>query len=384
MTTPVPDDFRVFAERLTRELSAVYAQAESALVATMGRIMAKHGGVLPSDLVARYQVILEMRQAAADTVDYVARTANPKIEQIVRRAAMAGEATAAAQLREAIGITPAEFAGITRVLPGVLAAESIALDLASKLSVVTSRVTRFADDAYRAATSIEASLAVLGAQTVDTANRNAWNRLMGRGISAFVDRSNRVWNLASYSEMAVRTSVVRAYQDASVQRLADGGINLVRVIAGMEGCDRCGPLANQILAVSGMDGPRRVTVQDALVDGRYVTVDVVNTIAGAARDGWRHPNCRCVLVGYFPGLPSPASVTRYDPVREKQRTDLRGFERKVRYLKRQVSGALTESDRAKFKQKIRDTQAAIRQHVKATGATRLPNRERTNLGYRER
>jgi predicted amidohydrolase YtcJ len=87
----------------------------------------------------------------------------------------------------------------------------VADDLSHRLDAAAVRITRFADDAYRAAVVSGAVTQALDNATPVEAAAQAWRELSAKGITGFTDKSGRNWNLASYVEMATRTATQRAY-----------------------------------------------------------------------------------------------------------------------------------------------------------------------------
>lgn len=373
------------ADRLARDIAGMYGQAEQALVAEIARIIRTHGGGRePLPMAERLAALREMRLAAQRVVGILDQNMPDLAEQIVAEAARSGTQAATAQLHAVADLTPGILDRIARVLPGLFAAEAIAADLSSKLDAVHLRILRFPDDAYRAAIASTAPDVALGFVTSRVSSRNAWDRLMAQGITGFTDRAGRNWNLATYTEMATRTAVIRAYSDAGQMRMAQAGVDMYTVIVGNDACQKCAKYAGSILSNVGPVGD--VLVEHATIDGQYLTVHVADTVTGATEQGWRHPNCRCTLVAFFPGLRNPATVTKsnYDPQMEADREHLRALERKVRKAKLAEAGALTPDDAKAARADIRGLQARIRQHIADTGLMRQRDREQLDYGFSTR
>lgn len=368
------------ADRLARAMAGMYGRAEQALTAELARVARQHLAGRLDKLAA----LREMRMAAQRIVA-ILHTGMPSLaESIIAEAARSGTQQAMQQLRDTLG--DVDMDRILQVLPGALAAEAIAADLTSALDQMHLRILRYADDAYRAVIAATAPQAVLGLTTARASSRAAWDRLVAQGVTGFVDRAGRNWNLATYTEMATRTAIIRAYSDANQHRLAQAGISLYQVIVGNDACQKCAAYAGLILSADSVTGPHETTVQHATQDDIWVTVQVADSVTGAKENGWRHPNCRCTLIGYFPGLDSPATVTQttYNPVMEAEREQLRALERDVRKEKLREAGALTPEDAAESRSSIRLLQARIREHIDATGLMRQRDREQIDYGFHSR
>lgn len=382
MTAPVGDlTAREASIRIARDMSRMYGQAESLLVSSIARIVRKHGD--PASFVEQAQMMAEMRRAAKTVVDILSNAAPTYAQRIVQAAADDGRLVAADQLLRLGGMTPERFATIDRVLPGVQSVHVIAEDLIYRLLSTHPRIMRFADDAYRAATAYSASLQVLGLQTGPQVQRAGWDRLMSQGVTGFIDRGGRHWNLATYVEMATRTASIRAWSDANQTRMAEAGITLYQIVVGNDACAKCARWAGSIVAATGPAGPQWRLMEHATHDFEYVQVHIDGTVDEAKQQGWRHPNCGCTLIAYFPGLPNPIVVnkTTYDPAREKAREALRGMERDIRRAKLEKAGALTDLDRHRAVKKIRGRQADIRAHIETTGLNRQRPREQLDYGF---
>lgn len=293
-------------------------------------------------------------------------------DRVIRIAATEGEAAAAAALR---------FAGVNAVAPiagtSSQAVAMVALNLESRLEVLNQRLTRYPQDAYQRIVALYSPNTLLGVTTSRVQQASAVQRFLSEGITGFVDKSNRRWTIGAYAEMAGRTTVNRAFNDAGIWRMGQAGINLVTVVRGLDSCRKCASWAGKILSTDGSPaGPRALphSTRD-----QTVTVNVAGTVAEARAAGWGHPNCRCRLVAYSPGLTVPQDDTTYDEVAEKERAQQRAFEREIRSAKRREASAMTDTDRRKAAQDLRAAQADMRDFIRDTGRKRQSYREQ--LGF---
>ncbi len=176
--------------------------------------------------------------------------------------------------------------------------------------------------------------------------------------------------------MAGRTSVARAFNDAGVWRMQQSSINLGTITGGLDACKRCAPWIGQIISFDGRTG--EVTLPHA-TEERTVTVQIKGTLDQARAAGWGHPNDRCKVVAYSPGLAIPQADFQYDEDAEKERADQRALEREIRAAKRREASAMTDTDRRKATQDVRDAQADMRDFIARTGRNRQSYREQ--LGF---
>ncbi|MDR6867675.1 hypothetical protein J2Y69_002279 [Microbacterium resistens] len=292
--------------------------------------------------------------------------------RLIRIAAEEGEAAAAASLR---------FAGTPPLsaLPGTSsqAVAMVALSLESRLEVLNQRLTRYPQDAYQRIVALYSPDTLLGVSTSRVQQAAAVQRFLSEGITGFVDKVNRRWTIGAYAEMAGRTTVNRVYNDAGIWRMGQSGIHLVTVVRGLDSCRKCAAWAGKILSTDGT--PAGPVVLPHATRSESVTVDVAGTVEEARAAGWGHPNCRCRLVAYSPGLTVPQGDTTYDEAAEKERARQRALEREIRSAKRREASAMTDTDRRRAAQDVRTAQADMRDFIRDTGRHRQSYREQ--LGF---
>lgn len=264
-----------------------------------------------------------------------------------------------------------ELDDIRDKLPGVDAIQALAGELSNRMSSTHMQILRWQDDAYRQVVADRAVDVLAGTSTRLRASQVIWERLLEQGVTGFVDKSGRNWQLTSYVEMATRSTVMQATIEAHLARLKEMGQDLVQVSDAPQECKRCRPFEGKILSASGPAGRR--TVEHYLTD-EPIVITVTDTVAGAITKGLFHPNCRHRLVVYLPGVTKPLKDTA-DPQGDADRQHLRALEREVRKNKRLAAGALTREARLGAEEKVRDFQERIRDHVANTTAKRQRHRE---------
>ncbi|WP_100811778.1 phage minor capsid protein [Microbacterium sp. BR1] len=334
----------------------------------------------------RAVAIRELQGQAVAMVDRL--KAADLAQRLVDVAAREGEAAAAAQLgfaarQAAPAIALPMLGGQTAVsaltLTGTAtqAATLVALSLESRLEILNQRITRYPQDAYQRVVSLYSPSTLLGVTTSRVQQAATVQRFLAEGITGFVDRSNRRWTVGAYAEMAGRTSVNRAFNDAGTWRMGQAGIHLVTVVRGLDSCARCAAWAGKILSTDGTPaGPRLLPRQTGT---GAVTVEVSGTVDEARASGWNHPNCRCRLVPFMPGLTVPQEDTTYDEAAEKERAEQRRLERDIRAAKRREVSAMDDMSGRRAKADVREAQAEMRAFIERTGRNRSSYREQ--LGF---
>lgn len=172
--------------------------------------------------------------------------------------------------------------------------------------------------------------------------------LAEHGITGFVDKAGRKWDLATYVEMATRTSVSNAWDDMQAAAAIRSGLDLVKTgTYSQEGsCPLCIPWLGRILSLTGA------------TDG-YPTVD------DAKEAGWRHPNCRCFWVPIGASLATDVTnpVDLDDAAQVyKASQHQRALERHVRAAGRHAQSAITPKAKTRARRELAAARAASAAH----------------------
>lgn len=400
---PDPDGFDVedFIEQLSLDLSNRYRDVENELIEQLAIRTYRDlelqrlapdaivgGGLTVAERRAqnealarlaahRAQAIRELQALAVSLTERL-RIADLAAE-LVRIAATEGEAAAAAMLGFGSRF-PAGVTGVGSRAVGSYAGQAVAslgLSLQSRLEVMNQRITRYPQDAYQRIVSMTAPNAILGANTSLQVQQQAVRKFLGEGVTGFVDVSGRRWTIGAYAEMASRTAINRAFNDATVWRLGQSGIRLGSIVGGLDACSKCGPWIGKVVSLDGSPGGPRL-VRSATSDA-MVTVNVAGSIDQARNAGWSHPNCRCRVAAFSPGLSVPQSDYKYSPEAEADRERQRELERRIRAAKRDAATAPNDVARKRAQQEIAERQAEMREFVGETGRPRASYREQLHF-----
>lgn len=362
---------------LVAQLTELFGSAERRLLAAVA-LQLRAGLDAGVDAPARALNLGNLQRDARTIALWLSQQYPDVVESILETAAEQGAAAALSELPKAGGRVVEDLAS-ARTLPGLGAVVSLTSDLTNSLADVTQRVLRFPQDVYQRAVAMSAPSVLLGMGTTRTAQQAAWGSLLRQGVTGFTDVRGRRWALSSYVEMATRSATRRSYDDAKVATMQANGISLVSIVVGAGSCKACADWAGKILRTDA--GPTgRIRVPNLAGDGE-VTVTVAGTLDDAKRHGWKHPNCRCSVVAYVPGLSVIEDVTHYDPEAEAARQRLRHLERETRKAKIEASAAVDDASTKAANVRVRAYQAQIRDHVAETGLIRQRNREQPNLGH---
>ncbi|MEU6168083.1 phage minor capsid protein [Streptomyces tanashiensis] len=358
------------AENLAAAVASLYEEAELALIERVTRALAQ-GLDSPRWIDLKMAAIGNLRAAVEEIIIALQADASGAVHQALAEAYDRGQQAAIAELG-ALATGPALAAA--EALPAAPAVDRLAAALVQETGPAHLRMLRTALDVYRTVVAEASAAPLVGATTRREAAGRALAKFADRGVTGFVDRSGRAWNLTSYVEMATRSAVGRAAVEAHTDRLAAAGVDLVIVSDSPEECDRCKPWEGKVLRRGGPSGPGMVEAEHATDDGRTVRVRVAGSLPEARATGLFHPNCRHTVSIYLPGMtqprPKPPSRATYKQTQEQRR-----LERQVRAWKRRAAASVDEAARRKANAMVRTYQGRIRELVAETGLPRKARRE---------
>ncbi|MFE0036828.1 phage minor capsid protein [Streptomyces sp. NPDC059015] len=362
------------AEDLARAVAMLYEQAELTLIEKLRAALAE-GIDSPRWAELKLAALGDLQAAIIEVIAALETDASGAIHQAVSEAYDRGQQAAVAELG---AVATGQAAAAAVALPSAPAVERLAAALVSETGPVHLRILRATLDTYRTVIAEASAAPLLGAQTRRQAAARALAKFAARGVTGFVDRRGRAWNMASYVEMATRSAVGRAAIEAHSDRLGAAGIELVMVSDAPEECPRCKPWEGKVLTRGGAGGARTIEVEHATEDGRIVEVRVAGSLPEARSAGLLHPNCRHDVRAFLPGLtrrPGPKEQRSRATYEQSQKQ--RYLERQVRAWKRKAAGALEEGERKRATAHARAYQARIRELVAETGLPRKSHREQT-------
>lgn len=111
-------------------------------------------------------------------------------------------------------------------------------------------------------------------QSIDKVKREITKLLGDQGFSVLTDRGGHTWTLRRYSEMLARTHVIKASNEALVNRAGQFGVDIVQISTHFGACPICTPYEGKLYSLSG-------------TSETYPSLSVSLPI---------HPNCRHVLL----------------------------------------------------------------------------------------
>ncbi len=241
---------------------------------------------------------------------------------------------------------------------------------------------RYMDDVYRR-TILRADAALTaGGVTMQQAVDLAVKDFLRQGITCIRYKNGRRVNIASYAEMALRTSNTRAMLLGEAQKRERMGIDTVLV-------SQYGACSNTCLPWQGL-----VYIDDvwqpyhgdsnAAMGGSYgysLNGRSYPLLSVAVRGGLFHPNCRHTASTWIEGVsrkPKPMDKAKIEAV-SKLEAKQRRMELKVREDKRLVEGTQDPDKVKEYKAALRRDQKALREFVDEHGDVLRRDRWRERL-----
>ena len=185
-------------------------------------------------------------------------------------------------------------------------------------------------------------------QAVDMATHD----FLSRGINCIQYANGARVNIASYAEMALRTSTRRATLIGEGAMRAELGQNLVYVSQYGACSDTCLPWQGQVYWDD-------VYTPGAKPDEKYPR------LSEAIGGGLFHPNCRHKSSTWYPGVSKIPPLMDEETVRQNAQLESqqRYNERQIRKYKRMEEGSLDPVNQAKYANKVKQWQARQRQLI---------------------
>lgn len=362
---------------ISKETVGLYRAAEHAILADVTKRLAQ-GLDAPDWAVRRLGALSTLRATAEAILKLVLEAAAAAIRTALGKAYRLGEGAALLDLpAQLLPRNPDAVAARPRAraeVPRARLIENLATALVADIGAKHSNVVRDITDAYRQVIAEATAVSIAGNQTRRQASQFAFQKLVDRGLTGFVDKSGRRWRLSSYVEMAVRTVTQRAAIQGQVDKQLAMGQPFGIVSDHVQECPLCRPFEGRVLRLD--DGPTgRITVTHQLTK-QPVQITVVATLEGARARGLFHPNCRHGLKIFIPGVTRPPAKETADPEGDAARQRQRALERHIRHWKERQVGALDPEAGKEAGRKVRAWQEALRAHLKA-------NPQLKRLSYRE-
>lgn len=230
--------------KLARRVAEIYGDAQGSMLQKVSRRLAR-GVDQPGWAEAKLAETRKLRLELLAEVRHLGNVGPEAVEQAITSGYDAGIRAAKAEKVVEIRAT---FVGTNRGAVEALAKEAIGAVTATHAQILRSSL-----DMYRKTISETMSQVLTGTQTRREAAQAAMDRFAGRGITGFIDKAGRNWQLESYTEMATRTGSGHAMIEGRLQTYQAAGRDLVIVSDAPEECPWCRPHEGRVYSISGKD-----------------------------------------------------------------------------------------------------------------------------------
>lgn len=315
-------------ERMAGNVLKIYEQAELEMTRRVANRV-KRGVTQPGWTEKKYSEMKAVTRQMSKVVDSLHRDFNVQAMQYVETGYEDGRTSFINEAREFTDLSQ-----IHELTPTAIKVANIMGDLDMSMSAADRLILRQANDAYANIIGETSALIATGSYTEKQAVQIALNRFADKGISSFVDKAGRHWDMSTYAEMATLTAIERATRQGYTDTMQEFGFDLAIISSHYGACPLCEAWENVVISISGKDT-------------RYPS------LADAEAGGCFHPRCMHVFSTYYDGItrggrdrPSPVGPASPGYAARSQQ---RALERQERKWKRRMAAATTpEEERAAY------------------------------------
>ena len=335
----------------------VFQEIEMELIKSMKRNMKRHIGEEIQEDINWTQWQAEMlnglaqyKYENADKLQGYYSTINDDIEELIRQAYKLGETEQEIEILKAIqeGFKTNKVdtlqGGFFKLNKEKLNAliKSVLYDF----EVAESAILRMADDVYRQTIFKAQMFYNSGASTLWKAVDMATKDFLSAGLNCIEYRNGARVNIASYSEMAIRTANKRANLMGSANKREEWGIHTVKISSHNSACPMC------------IQWQGKVYIDDVYGSGTKEESKITGypLLSVAVKGGMFHPNCKNGLSTYYEGISNPPKKpTKEEKEEMSRRYNLeqrqRECERNIRKYKRLEAGCIDADNMKKYTEK---------------------------------
>jgi hypothetical protein len=150
----------------------------------------------------------------------------------------------------------------------------LANNVYGRLDELTGVVGRRINDIYRSVTLESIKSNIAGYDSLSKIAQNMRDNLAKQGITGFVDKAGKEWNMTSYTDMVARTSTMETFRQGTANEYLENDIDLVQInnVITPTTCEVCRKYAGKIISLMGKT-PGYPTLEEVTVEGMF------------------HPNC---------------------------------------------------------------------------------------------
>ena len=345
------------------DIVGAFQDIEMELIKSMQRNMKRHIGEEFQEDINWSQWQAEMlnglaqyKYENADKLQGYYSTINDEIEETIRQAYQLGESEQEIELLKAIqeGFK-ADKTGIgTNAMQGSFfkinedKLNALIQATTEDMSKAENAILRMTDDVYRQTIFKAQMFYNSGASTLWKAVDMATKDFLSAGINCVEYKNGARVNIASYSEMALRTANKRANLMGSANKREEWGIHTVKITSHNSACPMCIQWQGKVY----IDDVYGAGTKEESKKSKYPL------LSEAVKGGMFHPNCKNGLSTYYDGINQPPKEPTKEEVEEMTRRygleqRQRECERNIRKYKRLENGSIDADNIAKYAEKRR-------------------------------
>ena len=252
-------DVRQFSDAEIERLVKFYEQAEREILDRINRALLRGN---------KTEYLAQMKRNIEVILQQLREGNRTWCTEAIPRVYSQGLYSADAMLKDVGASVKAGFGAIHQQAAQVLAENAY-----QRFEDVVQVIGRQVNDIYRELALENVRGAVVGYDTWKQTARRFREQLAERGVTGFKDRSGKMWNMRTYTEMVARTSTMEAHLQGTANRLVEQGHDLIKVSTHHGACELCQPWQGEILSITGK-------------------IKGFPTLEEAKAAGLFHPNCR--------------------------------------------------------------------------------------------
>lgn len=345
------------------DVVGAFQDIEMELIKSMKRTMKRHIGEEFQEDINWSQWQAEMlnglaqyKYENADKLQGYYSTINDEIEETIMQAYQLGESDQEIELLKAIqeGFKVDKTGIGTNAMQGSFfkinedKLNALIQATTEDMSKAENAILRMTDDVYRKTIFKAQMFYNSGASTLWKAVDMATKDFLIAGINCIQYKNGARVNIASYSEMALRTANKRANLMGSANKREEWGIHTVKVSSHNSACPMC------------IQWQGKVYIDDVYGSGtkEESKKSKYPLLSEAVKGGMFHPNCKNGCSTYYDGINQPPNEPTKEEVEEMTRRynleqRQRECERNIRKYKRLENGSIDADNIAKYADKRR-------------------------------
>ena len=341
------------------DIVGTFQDIEMELIKSMQRTMKRHIGEEFQEEINWTQWQAEMlnglaqyKYENADKLQGYYSTINDEIEETIRQAYQLGESEQEIELLKAI--QEGFKVDMANTMQGAFfkinedKLNALIKATTEDMSKAENAILRMTDDVYRQTIFKAQMFYNSGASTLWKAVDMATKDFLSAGINCIQYKNGARVNIASYTEMALRTANKRANLMGSANKREEWGIHTVKISSHNSACPMC------------IQWQGRVYIDDVYGAGtkEESRKSGYPLLSEAVKGGMFHPNCKNGCSTYYEGINQPPKKPTRAEVEEMTRKynleqRQRECERNIRKYKRLENGSIDADNIARYAEKRR-------------------------------